>query len=154
MGPDDESVQSQRSSVDDDTSRNMSIVLDNNQRKVELYGNAPGLLTSEPEIKFLDHRCTLALHHIKDTSFRVSISTADVEKVNSLFLEVDLDTETFGKYFKVIEHESFMSGKELVALKSGEVPLQSLQIVDETFIEAIKPGILQFEQYIRTEFGR
>ena len=86
-------------------------------------------------------------------SFRVSISTADGERVNSLFLEVDLDNETFEKHFKVIEHESFKTGNEYVGLDGGEIPLQSLQVVDDSFIEVIKPGITQFEQYLKSEFG-
>lgn len=83
----------------------------------------------------------------------MSISSIEGEKANQLFIELDLDKATFGKHFKLIEHESFMQGGEYIGLLSGETTIPSVRVIDGSFIESIRTGIAHFEQYLRAEFG-
>jgi hypothetical protein len=70
-----------------------------------------------------------------------------------LFIELELDQEAFNKYFKLIEHETFKSGGEMVELIKNEISLPSLRVIDASFTEHVRSGLVQFEHYLKTEFG-
>lgn len=48
-----------------------------NQKQIELWARAPGLLAAPVTILFLGVRCNLGLHHVKETTFRLNIMPLD-----------------------------------------------------------------------------
>lgn len=71
-----------------------------------------------------------------------------------LFLELELDQDAFSKYFRVIGHDEFRSRDGLVELLDGEVALPSVRVTDLSICDHIRAGLVQYEHYLKQEFGQ
>ena len=66
---------------------------------------------------------------------------------------MEYDEESFSKTFKFIEQDQFKVDGRVLESRPGETFLKSLKMLPKTFMESVKEGLTEFENYLKKEFG-
>ena len=119
-----------------------------NQWAIELWGLSPGIM-DDVCITFLGLQCDVSLHYIEETSFRVAITSVIEMKTNSIFIELEYDRATFDEKFEFYKAEDFKCGGKAIPRQPGEIMLNSLKNLPSKFVEDIKDGLAEFENYLK-----
>ena len=74
-------------------SHNLSNASNPNKTQIELWGRSPGLLKQSIVFDFLRDVCNIAIYHVEDRNFRVSITSLEKENkgLNQLVLDLMVD---------------------------------------------------------------
>jgi len=91
--------------VSSQISHNLSNASTPNKTRIELWARAPGLLKHSIVIHFLRDICNIAIYHIEDRNFRISITSLEKENkgLNQLVLDLKVDEQSFEYFFKGLE---------------------------------------------------
>ena len=72
--------------------------------------------------------------------------------MNSIFIELEYDEESFEKTFGFYEHDQFKVGGKVITNKD-EIMLKSIKVVPKSFVDSITDGLTEFETYLKNDFG-
>lgn len=116
---------------DENTYRTTDLTVDQQHlRQIVWQGRASGLLKMPAIIKFLGTRCHVSMHHIKDTTCRLSLTAMDLQRNYTLLIDLQIDKELFEVAFISKARDQFKQDSKPVDIKPNETFISSYELAD------------------------